>query len=271
MRGQQEKKRVFASSNVVFSKRQTCNSCAVRRSLSSSCTSAFMHSFFMCNSLLGRKGYAAALLALMETVLLRFAGLGTDINIMCSVVSSSFRPLVVSLAMSLKRFCGIAYWRGAAIEALATTFRRETESRRRRELKLPKHCGTGFVFALLQPWHRQEQKLIITSLAWHVDLVGPCASRTSLAGGCRLPFDFFVDVFFFLLCIWRRTRAMSFSPWPDGCLADSCTRMAEVSGHASFFSHQVLYLSDHRAWASVWRTSARSSRTCTFMQGQHFS
>ena len=101
--------------------------------------------------------------------------------------------------MRLKRFCGIAYWRGAAIEALATTFRCETESRRRRELKLPKHCGTGFVFALLQPWHRQEQKLIFTSLAVACGFSWSCAYRVSLAGGCFPPFDFFVDVFFFSL------------------------------------------------------------------------
>ena len=36
--------------------------------------------------------------------------------------------------MSLKRDCGIASWRGAAIGASATNLRRETESRRRREL-----------------------------------------------------------------------------------------------------------------------------------------
>ena len=139
--------------------------------------------------------------------------------------------------MSLKRFCGIAYWGGAAIEALATTFRCETESRRRRELKLPKHCGTGFVFALLQPWHRQEQKLIFTSLAWHVDLVG------HVLIGFRWREDAFFHStfsFFFLLCIWRRTRAMSFSPWPDGFLADSCTRMAGARSHASFFTSSSL-------------------------------
>ena len=49
----------------------------------------------MCNSFLATKGYAAAPLPLMETVLLRFAGLGTDDTIFCSVVSNSFRPLVV--------------------------------------------------------------------------------------------------------------------------------------------------------------------------------
>ena len=178
-----------------------------------------MHSFFTCNSFLATKGYAAAPLPLMETVLLRFAGLGTDINIICSVVSSSFRPLVVSLARSLKRFCGIASWRGAAIGALATNLRREREEPSTTGVAIsatshfntlisftepaffallplhlhggtqcvsvhPRHCGMRGVVA----WHRQEQKLIFTSLPWHVS-VGPCASRTSLAGGCCPPFD----------------------------------------------------------------------------------
>ena len=143
--------------------------------------------------------------------------------------------------MSLKRFCGIAYWRGAAIEALATTFRCETESRRRRELKLPKHCGTGFVFALLQPWHRQEQKLIFTSLAWHVDLVGPCAYRISLAGGCLLSFDFFVFVFFFsLVHLEENAGDVVQSMAENGFLADSCTRMAGARSHASFFTSSSL-------------------------------
>ena len=135
--------------------------------------------------------------------------------------------------MSLKRICGIALWRGAAIGALATNLRCETESRRRgewtsrrhlarwsalqsqpssgccccacmeaRSAYPPRHCETGFVFSLLQPGHRQEQKLIFTSLPWHVDLVGPCASRISLAGGCLPPFDFplmFYLSFFFSL------------------------------------------------------------------------
>ena len=168
---------------------------------------------------------------LLETVLLRFAGLGTDDHIICSVVrnivvESGDEPGSILWQRILARRCH---------RSIGDNFSARDRESSTTGLKLPKHCGTGFVFALLQPSHRQEQKLIFTSLAWHVDLVCLCAYRISLAGGCLLPFGFFVDVFF-LLCIWRRTRAMSFSPWPDGFWADSCTRIAGARSHASFFT-----------------------------------
>ena len=54
------------------------------------------------------------------------------------------------------------------------------------------------VFRCCNRGHRQE--LVFSSLPWHVDLVGPCASRISLAGGCLPPLDlsliFFLVVFF---------------------------------------------------------------------------
>ena len=54
---------------------------------------------------------------------------------------------------------------------------------------------------------------------------------------------------------------MLFSPWRAGFFRDS---YACVSRHFYDFS-------DHRREASVLRTSALSSRTCTYMQGQQFS
>ena len=170
MRGQQKKKkkRVFASSNVNFFTK--------KRNLQHLCRSplalVFLHLgphalLFSCvTRFLGTKGYAAALLALMETVLLRFAGLGTDDNIICSVVSNSFRPLVVESGDEPEAIL----WHRILARRCHRSIGDNIFGARRRvvddgELKLPKHCGTGFVFALLQPWHRQEQKLIFTSLA----------------------------------------------------------------------------------------------------------
>ena len=104
------------------------------------------------------------------------------------------------------------------------------------------HPGTEarFVFSLSQHVQRQEQKLIFTSLTWHVELVGPLASPTSPAGGCL--------------------EECCFSPWRAGFFRDS---YACVSRHFHGFS-------GHRREASVLRTSALSSRTCTYMQGRWF-
>ena len=134
--------------------------------------------------------------------------------------------------MSLKRICGIASWRGAAIGALAKNLRCETESRRRREwppqqrlarwsaLQSQPSSGccccacTGTrsayrstketarldsCFRCCNQGHRQEQKLIFTSLPWHVDLVGSCASRIFAHGRVPSSVRLSVDVFSFLL------------------------------------------------------------------------
>ena len=39
-------------------------------------------------------------------------------------------------------------------------------------------------FSLSQRWHRQEQKLLFTSLPWHVEQIGAFPPPTSLSGGC---------------------------------------------------------------------------------------
>ena len=49
------------------------------------------------------------------------------------------------------------------------------------------HPGTAELdsfFSLSQRWHRQEQKLLFTSLPWHVELIGAFTPPTSLSGGC---------------------------------------------------------------------------------------
>ena len=192
--------------------------------------------------------------------------------------------------MSLKRDCGIAFWRGAAIGASATNLRRETESRRRRELTSqqrptsarwsalqsqlsPRCCPcacTGarsayrttqalrdwirvFVVATVAPSGAEadlHQSSVACGFSWSM-----CLSDSALG---RMPSSIrlFYDVF-------------SFSSAGDvvQCMAGRILGRS----HAFFFLHQVLYLADHRAGASVWRTSALSSRTCTFMQGLQFS
>ena len=76
----------------VFFHKKACNTCAGRRTLSSSCSVAHMLSFHMCNWSPATKKCSGALLPLMETALLRFGVLAAPGNIICSMVGSVSHP-----------------------------------------------------------------------------------------------------------------------------------------------------------------------------------
>ena len=111
--------------------------------------------------------------------------------------------------MTLKRFCGIASWRGAAIRSIGDNFSaRDGES-----------STTGVeTTQTLRDWIRvcvvatvapsgaeadHHQSCVPCGFSWS------CAYRISLAGGCRLPFDFFVDFFFSCASGGERGRCRS--------------------------------------------------------------
>ena len=189
---------------------------------------ARMPSFYICNWLQATKKCSAASLLLMETALLRFAGLGADGNIICSMVGSVSHPDSFGVVSRSSRLLAVLsgdepeanmwhlmlVWRchrsigghicGArfrAIDDICATSNfstlisftkpafsgllplRENESTQ----CVSVHPGTAELdsfFSLSQRWYRQEQKLIFTSLPWHVDLSGTFTPSTSIWGSC---------------------------------------------------------------------------------------
>ena len=157
-----------------FIDKKACDTCAGRRTLSSSCTVVHMPSSFMCNWLPDTKKCSAASLPLMETALL------TIWRACCRwhhyLYYGRFRVASALLWCGGTRFA-VARRRATALARCAY------ESRQ----CISVHPGTAELdsfFSLSQRWHRQEQKLLFTSLPWHVELIGAFTPPTSLSGGC---------------------------------------------------------------------------------------
>ena len=191
---------------MIFSDKKTCNNCAHRHTLSSSCT------FFSVT------GFPPQRIALLPRCLswrqrsCLFEGLAAAGNIICSMVGCVSHPHSFGVVCPSLRLlavlsgdepeanvshrilaCGAAigalegHTCGAETDTFATSNLQHVDQLHRASIlraaafaRFPEHavrigpprnCGTGFAVSLSQRWRRQEQKLFFTSLLWHVEQV----------------------------------------------------------------------------------------------------